>query len=172
LIALFVGIGLGSASSGSKTKTTTVTAPAQTVVQTVPGPTKTVPGPTKTLKVPGPTKTVTVPGPTKTVTVPSGGSSATPSTSAGVQTFHGVGTENIGTIHVPVESTLTWNCATCGGANFQIFNDASDAGMIPVNGLDQTSGKTVIDAGDYHSVQINTEGQDWSLTITPGNSTN
>jgi hypothetical protein len=35
-----------------------------------------------------------------------------------------------------------------------------------------TSGKTVLDAGDYHSVQINTEGQDWSLTITPGNSTN
>jgi hypothetical protein len=57
LIALFVGIGLGAAASGSKTKTTTVTAPAQTVVNTVPGPTKTVAGPTKT--VAGPTKTVT-----------------------------------------------------------------------------------------------------------------
>jgi len=82
LIGLFVGIGLGAASSGSKTKTTTVTAPAQTVVQTVPGTTKTVAGATKTVTVPGPTKTVTAPGPTKTVTVQSGsGSGTTPTTS-------------------------------------------------------------------------------------------
>jgi SHS2 domain-containing protein len=40
--------------------------------------------------------------------------------------------------------------------------------MIAVNGLDQTNGKTVIDAGTYHKVEINTEGQDWSFTITPG----
>jgi hypothetical protein len=86
------------------------------------------------------------------------------------QRFAGVGTENLGTITVPVDSTLQWSCPSCSSDNYQIVN--SDAGSnIAVNGLDQTSGTTVITAGIYHSVTINTEGQNWAFTITPGNST-
>jgi hypothetical protein len=172
LIALFVGIGLGAASSGSKTKTTTVTAPPQTVVQTVPGPTQTVkvPGPTKTVTVPGPTKTVTVPGPTKTVTVQSGsGSSSTGGASGNVQRFHGTNDENIGTIHVAQDSTLSWT-TSAPNDNFIIDNDFNDDNTIDVNSLNQGSGKTVVPAGDYHKVAV-TAGGDWSFTITPGNST-
>jgi hypothetical protein len=86
------------------------------------------------------------------------------------QTFSGVGTENLGTITVPVDSTLRWSCPSCGNANFQIFNN-DPGSAIAVNGLDQTSGQTVVTAASYHAVTINTEGASWALTITPGNST-
>ena len=65
VVALLVGIGLGAAAGSTKKapRAATVTAPAQTVVQTVAGPTK-----TRTVvhvqKVPGATKTVTVAAPT------------------------------------------------------------------------------------------------------------
>ena len=84
------------------------------------------------------------------------------------QVLKGVGTENIGTIKVPTDSTLRWSCPSCAGVNFIIDNDFNDGDDITVNGLNQTSGKTVIDAGAYHKVQIITEGQAWTLTITPG----
>jgi hypothetical protein len=86
------------------------------------------------------------------------------------KTFSGVGTENLGTISVSVDSTLRWSCPSCGSANFQILN--SDAGSdIAVNGLDETTGRTVVTAGAYHGVTVNTEGGGWAFTITPGNST-
>jgi hypothetical protein len=86
------------------------------------------------------------------------------------QTFRGVGTENLGTITASVDSTLRWSCPSCGSANFQILT--SDVGKdIAVNGLDQTSGQTVVTAGSYHGVTINTEGGSWALRIAPGNST-
>lgn len=49
-----------------------------------------------------------------------------------------------------------------------VFNSANDSGLIGVNGLDQTSGQTVLDAGTYTDVTINTEGQGWTITIDPG----
>jgi hypothetical protein len=82
------------------------------------------------------------------------------------QTFTGTGSENIGTVKVPVQSTLHWLCSTCSQDNFQIFNSVTDASDIGVNGLKQTAGKTVVDAGTYTDVQINTEGQKWTIKIT------
>jgi hypothetical protein len=111
------------------------------------------------------TKTVTVQAPT-----PAPSSTPAPSAPAGGQTFHGTDTENIGTIHVPVDSTLTWSDSGAASDNFIINNSYDDGSQIGVNSLDQTSGKTVISAGDYHGVQVMGAG-DWTFTITPGNST-
>jgi hypothetical protein len=96
--------------------------------------------------------------------------SVAPTQPAAKKSFAGVGTEDLGTITVPSDSTLSWSCPSCGSANYQIFN--SDPGsLIAVNALDQTNGTTVITCGTYHDVTVNTEGQQWAFTITPGNST-
>jgi hypothetical protein len=89
------------------------------------------------------------------------------------QTFSGVGSENIGTIKVPVASTLKWSCPTCasGAGNFIINNGATNSSQIDVNALHQTSGKTFVNAGTYTDVSIETEGGNWTITISPGNST-
>ena len=103
---------------------------------------------------------------TQTVTA----ATSAPSTGGGSQHFSGTGTENIGTLNVSVDSKLSWYCPTCSNANFQILNDPTDSNLIATNALDQTSGQTVIPAGTYHNVTINTEGQDWTINITPGTS--
>ena len=163
LIALIVGIGLGAASAGSnKPKTTTVTSPAQTVTNTVSGGTKTV-----VRGVPGPTKTVTVPGPAKTVTQTVQASTATPAPSNAGGHYSGTDTQNLGTINVPVDSTLRWTCSGCSSSNFIINNDPGDANVIAVNSLNETSGQTVISAGTYTKVTVLGTGP-WSFTITPG----
>jgi hypothetical protein len=108
------------------------------------------------------TGTGTAPGSTASVAATTAAPPAHP------QTFTGTGTENIGTINVAVASTLHWSCPSCGADNFQVFNSANDSGLIGVNGLDQTGGQTVLDAGTYTDVTINTEGQGWTITIDPG----
>lgn len=89
------------------------------------------------------------------------------------QVFAGTGSENIGTVQVPTQSTLHWSCPSCaggqfGGDNYVVSNSFNDNGTIDVNGIDQASGQTVIDAGTYHDVSIDTEGGSWTITITPG----
>jgi hypothetical protein len=119
---------------------------------------------------PARTVTTTASAPSTSVTAASNSTTVASKPAAKPQTFRGVGTENVGTITVSVDSTLRWSCPSCGNANFQILN--SDAGSdIAVNGLDQTSGKTLVTEGSYHKVTINTEGGAWAFTITPGNST-
>jgi hypothetical protein len=86
-----------------------------------------------------------------------------------VRRSDGQNDENIGTIHVPVDSTLGWQTSSPTD-NFIIDNDFNDDNTIDVNSLNQGSGKTVIPAGDYHKVSV-TAGGTWSFTITPGNST-
>jgi len=97
-------------------------------------------------------------------------SSPTPasSTPAAAQTFRGDGSENIGTVNVPTQSTLHWSCATCAHENFVVSNNVRDAGLIDVDALGPASGQTVLDAGTYHDVAIDTEGQAWSIRIVPG----
>lgn len=92
------------------------------------------------------------------------------------QHFSGSSDENIGTIHVSVPSTLTWSCPSCAnwagsGANFVIGNSFDDANTIDVNELGKSSGKTMLDPGTYTDVEVTTEGEGWTITITPGNST-
>jgi len=87
------------------------------------------------------------------------------------KTYTGTGGENVGTIHVPVASTLHWECPPCaggnGGDNFTIGNSASDEKSITVNTLDRTSGETQLGEGTYHEVVVNTEGEEWTIHITP-----
>ena len=83
------------------------------------------------------------------------------------KTYSGTGGENIGTIHVPTASTLHWECA-CTNDNFQIFNSSSDEHSITVNTINHTSGETHLEEGIYHEVLVNTEGESWTIHITPG----
>lgn len=92
---------------------------------------------------------------------------AAPKVAAKPQTFRGDGTQNIGTIAVPVDSVLHWSCPSCGSSNF-IVQNSDITTDINVNGLNQKSGKTVVDAGTYHNVTINTEGSQWTIRIVPG----
>jgi hypothetical protein len=111
-------------------------------------------------------------GPTRSPALVTGsgntGTSSKPKTPAHTQTFKGVGTENIGTINVATQSTLHWSCATCGAANFIISNSFNDNSQIATNASSQTHGQTVIDQGTFHDVQIETEGQGWTIRIVPG----
>jgi hypothetical protein len=75
------------------------------------------------------------------------------------QSFSGSGTETIGTLEIPVDSTLEW---TNDGALFQIF-DASFG--ITVSSL-APSGSTSVSAGVYPNVLVNAVGS-WTITISP-----
>lgn len=83
------------------------------------------------------------------------------------KTYTGTGGENIGTINVTVESTLHWECPPCGSDNFSITNNPNDENTIFVNTLNRTSGETHVDEGTYHDVQVNTEGESWTIRIAP-----
>lgn len=82
------------------------------------------------------------------------------------KTYSGTGGENIGTIHVTAASLLHWECA-CTSDNFQIFNSAKDEHSITVNTINRTSGETHLEEGTYHEVLVNTEGESWTIRITP-----
>jgi hypothetical protein len=150
--ALLVGIviGVSGGSTKSPPRAATVTAPAQTVVQTVPGPTTTV---VHVRKVPGPTRTVTqtVQASTPTQATPSGGSG---------QSFSGNGGKSLGTITVANDSTLTW---TNDGGLFTLNDDSYG---IYVNSQGH-SGTTAVSAGTYKNVGVNAVGN-WTVTISPG----
>jgi hypothetical protein len=84
---------------------------------------------------------------------------------AHAQVFNGTGQQNLGTINVPTDSTISWNCPTCGNTNFIINNAQSDANMITTNGLDQTQGVDTLPAGTYHTVVVDTAGGPWTVAI-------
>jgi hypothetical protein len=81
------------------------------------------------------------------------------------QVFHGSGQQALGTITVPADSTISWNCPGCGNTNFIINNAQSDDNHIPTNGLNQTQGVDPISAGTYHTVVIDTTGGPWTVAI-------
>jgi hypothetical protein len=83
------------------------------------------------------------------------------------KTYSGNGGENIGTINVTAASILRWECPACTSDNFQIFNSAKDEHGITVNTINQTSGETHLEEGTYHEVLVNTEGESWTIRITP-----
>ena len=167
LAALLVGGVIGVAAGSSKTapRAKTVTAPAQTVVQTVAGPTK-----TRTLvhvrTVPGPTTTVTGPTTTVTQTIPAPTSTPpTPTTPGGSDnTFTGNGSQSLGTINVPSDSTLTWQCATCTATGMLITSDLNADGNAINVYQNATSGQSAISAGTYTNVDVNADGP-FTITI-------
>jgi hypothetical protein len=73
--------------------------------------------------------------------------------------FSGNGSKNLGTIHVPTDSTLSW---TCDGDLFILQDENYD---IFVNSQGH-SGTTVADAGTYKKVDINAIGN-WTVKISP-----
>lgn len=97
---------------------------------------------------------------------------ATPASSAAPDVpepgpFHGNGTENVGTIKVPNNTVLHWQCASCRGSNFIITNSFNDASEIAVNSLGPVSGQTVVDGGTYHDVQVIGDNG-WTITFRHG----
>jgi hypothetical protein len=167
--ALLVGAGIGSAAGSSKTapRAATVTLPAQTIVQKVPaGPTRavvhvrTVRGRTKT--VAGPTTTVTQ---TASPSTPAPAAS-TPSSGSGAQNFSGNGSENLGTIKVPVNSTLTWSEPGGNQTGFAVSSDLT-SNVNAIN-FDQhgISGKDAVSADTYTNVTVEADGT-FTITITP-----
>jgi hypothetical protein len=162
VVGLLVGAGIGA--SGKKTTTTNTVTTTATVFHTRPRTAKA--GKTRII-----VKTHTVTDrvtDTVTASATPTAAAAAPAPTGGGQHFSGTGTQNIGTVNVSQQSTLRWSCPSCASSNFQIFNSANDGSPIPVNGLNQTGGQTVIDAGAYHDVTVNTEGQGWTITINPG----
>jgi hypothetical protein len=162
LAALLVGAGVGAGigvAAGSNTttrlKTTTVAGPTTTItkVQTVTGPTKTI---KQVQTVTGPTNTVTrvVQTPSATPSGPTGGG-------GGGNVYSGNGSKNFGTINVPSDSTLYWQCSC---TSIDITSDPNgDGNSISVSSQD-TSGQTAVPAGSYENVQANAGG-DYTITI-------
>ena len=46
-------------------------------------------------------------------------------------------------------------------------NNPEDEHQIFVNTLNRSSGETHVDEGTYNDVQVNTEGEEWTFTISP-----
>jgi hypothetical protein len=125
------------------------------------------------------TKTVT-----RTVTAAALSSSTTSTSSstssfAKPQHYSGKSSESIGTVIVKVPSTLHWTCKGCAagkgsavdGAALNFIIEANGSAWVGVNALGNDSGVTAIPAGTYSNFQIVAEGTPWTITITPGNST-
>ena len=86
--------------------------------------------------------------------------------------FHGYGNVTIGNLEIPAGTTLVWSCPDCsprgrwqafGGLNFIVTNGANDPASIQVDALGVASGRTVLDAGVYTSVEVITGAASWSL---------
>jgi hypothetical protein len=88
--------------------------------------------------------------------------------------YTGEGQKNLGTIVVPVSSTVSWECSSCAtaqegtGANFIIENASSDGKDFGVNALKETHGVSPIEPGTYHTVVVNTQAGAWTVKISPG----
>jgi hypothetical protein len=105
-------------------------------------------------------------GDTGSFTPVSSGSGAGQSTSAsGAQVFTGTGQQDLGTITVPQDTTVSWTCDSCGNDNFIINNADSDSGLFSTNGFDQTHGVDPLSAGTYHTVVVDTTSGPWTVTI-------
>jgi hypothetical protein len=98
-------------------------------------------------------------------TTPTDSNPADTAAAARPQVFHGSGQQNLGTITAPSDTTISWNCPSCGNTNFIINNAKSDANPIPTNGLDQTQGVDPLPAGVYHTVVVDTTGGPWTVAI-------
>ena len=89
----------------------------------------------------------------------------TQTTPAAPQTFTGNGTENLGTIHVPTDSKLTWQCSGCSIMTIA----GAPASVTDLNAIDvlsyASSGQSEVAADTYPNVQVGSDGS-WTITIT------
>ncbi|MGA2469229.1 MAG: serine/threonine-protein kinase [Solirubrobacteraceae bacterium] len=104
-------------------------------------------------------------GPWK-LTITPGDSMPGASSSAAPQTFSGSGDETLGTVNIPVASTLTWSCATCAGFWLTSTPRLTWLNVFTTGG---TSGTAIVNAGTYPGTATqDVLGSHWSITITPG----
>ena len=160
---LILGAGIGAVAGGN-TKTVVRVPPAQTVTQTVAS-VKTRIKKVPVVKVRTNTVTQTVTAPARTVTAPSQASSSAPAGRGnGRSSFVGTGSENLGTINVPTDSTLYWTCSSCTATGMMVQSDPNgDFNDISV--LQQgTQGQTAVSAGTYKNVQVDADGP-FTITI-------
>ncbi len=147
ILGLAIGAGAGASSSKTTTETNTTTETStETIAQTV----------TQKVK------------PAAPASAPSSSGGSSGGGGSGTQHFSGSGQKSLGTITVPVDSTLSWSCASCSRTNFIINNASSDDHDMPTNGLNQTHGVDPLPAGTYHTVVVDTTGADWTIDIRPG----
>lgn len=78
------------------------------------------------------------------------------------RSFSGNGGENIGTLHVPQNSTIKW---TNDGSLFTV-NIVNGGGVYSINSQG-SSGTSVLPAGTYPNVGVNAIGN-WTIQILPG----
>jgi predicted RNA-binding Zn-ribbon protein involved in translation (DUF1610 family) len=162
IVLLFVIAGIAGAGSKSKQPTTSGKPVPEAAVSTTPA----VSTPSMTTSATAP-KSVPAPPSVSAPTPPS-----TPAPAAKVQTFEGVGQKDLGTIVVPTDSTVSWNCPSCGSTNFIINNADGDDNSFPTNGLDVKQGVDPLPAGTYHTVVVDTDASGaWTVRITPGSGT-
>ncbi len=93
-------------------------------------------------------------------------------TKAKPQVFTGSGTENLGTINVPVASTLHWSCPSCSVFSVTAHT-SSYTQTIAVDSSSRTSGVTAVEPGTYGEAQVISDegasgGSGWTITISPG----
>lgn len=108
--------------------------------------------------------------PALVTTTDTGSSATTPTTTtskapAAPQTFRGNGSENLGTINVPTDSTLTWSEPGGNQTGFAVSSDPTD--NLDIINFDQhgTSGKDAVSAGTYKNVSVDADGS-FTITVT------
>lgn len=87
----------------------------------------------------------------------------TQATPAAPQTFTGNGSERLGTINVPTDSLLTWQCPSCTLMTIGGDTPGTDLNVIQVTSS-ATSGRTEV-AADTYQVVVGSDGS-WTITIT------
>lgn len=111
------------------------------------------------------TKTIIATSPTSAGSPPASSTPTSSTPAASPQIFHGNGQQDLGTITVPADTTISWNCPSCGDTNFIVNNAQSDANQITTNGLDQTQGVDPLPAGVYNTVVVDTTAGPWTVAI-------
>jgi hypothetical protein len=107
---------------------------------------------------------------TSSITQSTSTPSTPPASTPAPQTFTGNGVQNLGTISVPVASTLHWSCPEC--RIFSVTGASEGAAVIALDSQKHTSGITAVEPGTYHSVDVQAYGEagvagEWTITITP-----
>ena len=150
LTGTLVLVGTGCGGGGSKKQASTTTTTPTTTSTT---PATTTPGSKKHKKK----KKAVTNGPPPL--------SQTPATTL---SYSGTGPKELGTVRIPVDSTIEWTDAGMPATRlFQVI-PASVKVQSPVNSRD-ASGSATIKKGAYHGFLVNTNLYDkWTLKIVPG----
>jgi hypothetical protein len=159
-VAALVGLALGAAiGAAGKPSTKTVTiAGAVTTVHAGSTPARTV------TRVVVHTHTVTQEAKEAAPTTQTSGAGGDPGP------FSGNGSRSLGTITVPVASTLHWSCSSC--EIFGVDGLSENGSSIAVDSEHHGSGETAVEPATYKEVKVIVDETEsaggWTIEITPG----